>query len=131
MRYTIALVTALSIVAACAPAQSVNTTQTVSPKITPESVKLAQEAVSVLVQNDAAVPATVYLLDRGQKTRLGEVNSSSNGRFLIRNFGNEVAFYVTTKWDQSGTTNTIDTQAGDRLYVKIDPNLTSIIAMRR
>jgi len=127
MKYVIAIAAAMSLATACAPAPIVSTTQS----ITPETVRVAQQSVAVYVQNDAAVPATIYLLDRGQKTRLGEVSASSNGRFVIRNFGNEIAFYVTTSWDQAGSSNTIDALAGTGLLLKVNPTLSSIIALRK
>jgi hypothetical protein len=90
-----------------------------------------RQAVRVEVQNDAAVAATVYVVDHGMRTRVGEASASSLSRFVLQRAPDSPSFYITTPWGTNGSTNEIaGVQSGDRLFVKIDPQIAAPSAWR-
>lgn len=92
---------------------------------------LQPAAVRVEVQNDAAIAATVYVVNHGMRTRIGEAAASSVSRFVLQRAPDSPSFYITTPWGTSGSTNEIvGVQSGDRLFVKIDPQVAAPSAWR-
>lgn len=113
------------ILAVLALAVGVSSVQAQSPAPDPKPVPPI-----VVVENDAPIAATVYVVDRGAKIRLGIVTATQRGTFKLPDSGAPASFYVQTSRG-SYTTNAVqNVRAGDRLVLRISPEVALSYATR-
>lgn len=88
------------------------------------------KAAVVVIENDAPVAVTVYVVDRGAKVRLGTVTATSRAPFVIPGAGAAASFYIASTRG-TYTTNTVqNVRAGDRIVVRIAPELSQSYVTR-
>lgn len=88
------------------------------------------QKATVTVHNDAPISATVYVVDRGIKVRLGTVSAASNAQFSIRPSDAPASFYVSSMKGNATTNEIQNVRAGDRLVLNIAPEVSQSYASR-